>query len=82
MAKLDLPAETLAGREEALHLAEGRASQVDNRSLEFPVLGKDFPADSEVVRLATSPLLLAPIVRYFGMLPVLFNVVCPGDHFG
>ena len=71
---LDLAAETAKARTEAIALAEGRASQHSNGALEFPVLGPDFPADSEGVRLGTSPLILAPIVRYFGMMPVLFNM--------
>ena len=33
--------------------------------------GKPFGADSSLFRLATSPLLLAPVIRYFGMLPIM-----------
>lgn len=80
MIRLNLPEQTQAAREEATRLAEGRASQADNRSLEFPVLGKDFAADSAAVRLATSPLILAPMVRYFGMLPVFFNMFVTRAH--
>ncbi|MEJ2089426.1 MAG: hypothetical protein P8Y69_13340 [Gammaproteobacteria bacterium] len=80
-ARLELsPEETAAAREEAMTLAEGRAAQADNRALEFPVLGKNFPADGAVLALASSPCLLAPIVRYFGMLPVLFNVFVTRAH--
>ena len=79
-ARLDLPAETLAVREEATRLTEGRAAQANNRALEFPVLGKDFPPDAEGVRLATSPLILVPLVRYFGMLPVFFNMFVTRAH--
>ncbi len=71
---LDLAAETRAARDEAIRLTEGRASQASNGSLEFPVLAQDFPAESEGVRLGTSPPILAPIVRYFGMMPILFNM--------
>lgn len=80
LARLDIPCETAAAREEALRLAEGRDAQADNRSLEFTVLGRDFAADSAAVALATSPLLLAPIVRYFGMLPVFFNMFVTRAH--
>lgn len=78
--RLDLAQETLAARAEANALAEGRESQVDNRSLEFTVLGHDFAADSAAVSLATSPLLLVPLIRYFGMLPVLFNMFVARAH--
>lgn len=71
---LDLAAETAAVRAEAIALTEGRASQASNGSLEFPVLAQDFRADSEGVRLGVSPLILAPIVRYCGMMPILFNM--------
>ena len=33
--------------------------------------GKPFGADSAIFKLATSPLLLAPIIRYFGMFPIM-----------
>jgi hypothetical protein len=65
--------ETRAARDEAIAIANGRASQHDSGSLQYPALAHDFPADSEAIRIATSPLFLAPIVRYCGMLPVLFN---------
>jgi hypothetical protein len=65
--------ETRAVREEAIATAKGRASQHDSGSLQYPALAHDFAANSEAIRLATSPLLLTPIVRYCGMLPVFFN---------
>ena len=72
--RLNLPAETHQAREEAFTMAEGRPAHRDNGSLEYPLVGSDFPADSAAVELAASPLLLAPIVRYLGMLPVLVNI--------
>lgn len=66
--------ETRAAREEAIALAKYRTSQHDSGSLQYPVLARDFPVDSEAIRLALSPLFLAPIIRYCGMLPVLFNM--------
>lgn len=80
VARLDLPGETQAAREEALQLAVGRDSQIDNRALEFAVLARDFAADSATLQLATSPVLLAPVVRYFGALPVLFNAFVTRAH--
>jgi hypothetical protein len=44
------------------------------------VLGRDFPADSPAAQLATSPLFLVPMVRYFGMLPTLFNMFVSRAH--
>lgn len=78
--RLDLAEATRDAREEALALAAGREAQATNRSLEFTVLGRDFPAESAAAQLATSPLLLVPMVRYFGMLPVLFNVFVARAH--
>lgn len=72
--RLSLPAETREAREEAFGMANGRPAHRDNGSLEYPLIGQDLPARSAAVALATSSLLLAPIVRYLGMLPVLFNV--------
>lgn len=71
---LDLVSETAAAREEALALSTGRASQHESLSLQYPVLGQDFAADSEAIRFGASPTVIAPITRYFGMLPVLFNM--------
>ena len=73
VAKVSLVEETRAARAEAIATCQGRTPQHDNGSLQYPALAHDFPADPEAIRLATSPLLLAPIVRYCGMLPVLFN---------
>lgn len=63
-----------AARAEATALADGRAFQHNSDSLGYTVLGKDFAADSHAIRLMTSPEILAPIVRYCGMLPVFFNM--------
>jgi hypothetical protein len=71
---IDLGSETTAAREEALALSAGRASQHDSLSLQYPVLGQDFAADSEAIRFGLSPVVIAPITRYCGMLPVLFNM--------
>jgi hypothetical protein len=71
---VELEAETRAAREQATALAVGRASQHESASLQYPVLGHYFPTDSDVIRLALSPLFLVPITRYCGMLPVLFNL--------
>jgi hypothetical protein len=79
-ASLDLSAETRAAREEAVALAHGRAAHVNNVALEFPVLGEDFAADAAAVRLAMSPLVLVPLVRYFGVLPVFFNMFVTRAH--
>ncbi len=73
VATLGLVEETRAAREEAIAIAKDRASQHDSGSLHYPALAHDFAADSAAIRLATSPLVLAPIIRYCGMLPVLFN---------
>ena len=73
VATLGLVEETRAAREEAIATAKDRASQHDSGSLHYPALANDFAADSAAIRLATSPLVLAPIIRYCGMLPVLFN---------
>jgi hypothetical protein len=73
VAKASLVEETRAARIEAVATAKDRVSQHDNGSLHYPAVAHDFAADSEAIRLATSPLFLAPIVRYCGMLPVLFN---------
>ena len=73
-AKVSLVEETRAVREEALRVSEGRASQHSSGSLEYLALAHDFAADSETIRMGMSPLFLAPIIRYCGMLPVLFNL--------
>ena len=71
--KVSLIEETRAARVEALAISRGHAGQHDNGSLKYIGLPPDFAANSEAIRLATSPLFLAPIVRYCGMLPVFFN---------
>jgi hypothetical protein len=73
VATLDLVDVTRSAREEAIAVAKGRASQHDSGSLHYPALAHDFAADSAAIRFAASPLILVPIVRYCGMLPVLFN---------
>ncbi len=70
---LDLIDATRAACDEAIAVANGRASQHDSGSLHYPALAHDFAADSAAIRFAMAPLVLAPIVRYCGMLPVLFN---------
>ena len=35
---------------------------------------KDFHRNSSIVKLALSPILLVPIIRYLGMLPILFSI--------
>lgn len=80
LVSLGLLDETAPARAEAMALTAGRAAQADNRALEFPVLGKDFPASGPAMRLAQSPLILAPLVQYFGMLPVLFNAFVTRAH--
>jgi hypothetical protein len=70
---LYLPEETRAAREEAIRIGFDRAAQHDSGSLQYPALAHDFPADGEAVKIGTAPLFIAPITRYCGMLPVLFN---------
>lgn len=77
---VQLESETRPAREQAGALAAGRASQHESASLQYPLLGHDFPADSDVIRLALSPLFLSPITRYCGMLPVLFNLFVTRAH--
>lgn len=80
VAQLDMTRETAAAREEAVAFADGASAQYNNGSLEFPVLAEAFPADSEAIKLATSPMILAPITQYCGMLPVLFNLFVTRAH--
>lgn len=80
VAQQFLGAETRAAREEAVALTEGRTAQANNGALEFPTLARDFPADSPAIRLGMSPEILAPVVRYFGVLPVLFNMFVTRAH--
>jgi len=71
---VDLERETRGARAEAIALAVNRASQHQSASLQYPLLARDFPATSQTIRLALSPLFVVPITRYCGMLPVLFNL--------
>lgn len=77
---LALVEETRAAREEASALAEGRVAEVDNGALEFPVLGHEFAADGAAIALGTTPLILGPVVRYLGMMPILFNMFVTRAH--
>lgn len=74
VAQRDLEEETRAARVEAAMLSQGKDSQHDSGSLQYPVLAHDFAVDSEAIRLGTSPLILSPVIQYFGMVPVLFNM--------
>src|SRR5207248_3073033 len=49
-------------------------------ALEFPVLGHHFAPDGNVIRLCTTPLILSPVVRYLGMMPMLFNLFVTRAH--
>jgi len=69
-----LVAETAAARAEAIALAKDKEFQHKSDSLHYLVMGNEFAQDSASMRLMTSPLIMAPIVRYCGMLPVLFNM--------
>ena len=72
--------ESRAARDEAADLARGRTASVDNRALEFPVLGAEFAADGPVIRFGTDPLVLAPVIEYLGMVPILFNLFVTRAH--
>ena len=72
--------ESRAAREEAAALALGKKASIDNRALEFPVLGEAFAADGPVIRFGTDPLVLAPVVEYLGMVPILFNLFVTRAH--
>jgi hypothetical protein len=72
--------ESRAARDEAMTLNAGRGASVDNVALEFPVLGHEFAADGPVVRFGTDPLVLAPVVEYLGMVPILFNMFVTRAH--
>ncbi|MEA3055288.1 MAG: hypothetical protein QOD30_720 [Actinomycetota bacterium] len=73
VAVTSLIEETGPAREEAAALADGRKATIDNGSLEYPVLGHELPADGPAMRLGADPIVLAPVVRYCGMVPILFN---------
>jgi hypothetical protein len=74
VARVSLVDETRLARQEALAVSRDREPQHSSRSLQYLAMAPDFAADSHTIRLATSPLLLAPITQYCGMLPVLFNL--------
>jgi hypothetical protein len=78
--QVSLAEETRAAREEALPFTKDKASKLDRGSLAYLALAHDFAADSAVIRLASSPLFIAPIARYCGMLPVLFNLFVTRAH--
>ena len=80
VAVAPLVEESRAAREEAAALALGRTASVDNRALEFPVLGDEFAADGPVIHFGTDPLVLAPVVEYLGMVPILFNLFVTRAH--
>lgn len=80
VAVVQLIEESRAAREEAAALARDRKATVDNRALEFPVLGSEFAADGPVIRFGTDPLVLAPVVEYLGMVPILFNLFVTRAH--
>jgi hypothetical protein len=65
--------ETAAARAEAVALCAGRAATIENGSLEYPVLGHELPAGGPAIALGSDPRVLAPVVRYCGMMPILFN---------
>jgi hypothetical protein len=80
VTSVELIEETRAARYEAIALNGGRATDINNVALEFPVLGHEFAGDGPVIALGTQPPLLAPVVAYFGMMPVLFNVFVTRAH--
>jgi hypothetical protein len=80
VGQLALEAETRAAREEAVRKAEAGVSQYNNGSLEFPVLAHEFEPDSPSLKLGFAPEILAPIVGYLGMWPVLFNMFVTRAH--
>ena len=80
VAVADLVEETAGARAEAEALNHGRETEVNNGALEFPVLGHEFAADGDVIGLGTEPLVLAPVVRYLGMMPILINLFVTRSH--
>jgi hypothetical protein len=80
VTSVEAVAHSRAARDEAVALNAGRATKLNNVALEFPVLGHQFAPDGPALALGTDPLLLAPVVRYFGMLPVLYNVFVTRAH--
>ena len=69
---LGLIEETRAAREEAIATAKDRASQHDSGSLHYPALRTTLRRTRRR-SLRDVAVVLAPIIRYCGMLPVLFN---------
>lgn len=80
VALVNLDAMTREARADAIAKADGQGAQANNGSLEFPVLAKDFEADSPSMRFGMHPHIVAPIVRYCGMLPILFNMFVTRAH--
>jgi hypothetical protein len=80
VAVAPLVEESRAAREEAIALAQGRKATVDNVALEFPVLGHELAPDGPVIRFGTDPLVLAPVIEYLGMVPILFNLFVTRAH--
>jgi hypothetical protein len=71
---------TAAAREETARLAGGRDASVDNGALEFPVLAHELAADGPAIELALSPAVIAPITRYLGLVPILYNAFVTRAH--
>ena len=71
---------TRAAREEALALNNTAPTKLNNVALEFPLLGHQFAPDGPALALGSDPYFLAPVARYFGMLPVLYNVFVTRAH--
>lgn len=80
VAFLDLTDESRAAREEADRLNQGRDTKINNGALEFPVLAHEFDPAGPVIEFGTSPLIMAPVVRYLGMMPILFNLFVTRAH--
>lgn len=80
IAVAHLPDLTAAAREEAGRLHEGKVAQANNGALEFPVQAHEFAPYGPAMALGLAPEILAPIVRYCGMLPVLLNVFTTRAH--
>jgi hypothetical protein len=71
LANLALMRETIA--EAKAMIAEGRRVRTKG-SLDCLTAGSDYTEEHAAVRLAWSPELLAPVIHYFGMLPILFSI--------
>lgn len=68
--------EFTAAAEECRQIAATRSSQAlpTKGSLDFVATGKDFGPQSAAVALAQHAVVLAPVISYFGCLPVLFSI--------